>query len=119
MEFQYKKDIPDKAKRKEQSEILLIKEPDKIPIILEKDPVSKIQGIQKTRFLIKKDFTVNKFQLNLKKLMQLSEGQALFLSAKGKYNITGEKTMGEIYEIFKDKEDGFLYIMYSTELVFG
>ena len=52
MEFQYKKDIPDKAKRKEQSEILLIKEPDKIPIILEKDPVSKIQGIQKTRFLI-------------------------------------------------------------------
>ena len=53
------------------------------------------------------------------RIMQLSEGQALFLSAKGKYNITGEKTMGEIYEIFKDKEDGFLYIMYSTELVFG
>ena len=55
----------------------------------------------------------------IKKLLKLPEEEALFLSAKGKYNITGEKTIEEIYKTYKDKQDGFLYIMYSSELVYG
>ena len=119
MEFQYKKDIPDLEKRKEQFKLLQVKYPNKIPIILEKDPLCKFEGIQKTRHLINKDFTLSKFQLMIKKLLKLPEDEALFLSAKGKYNITGEKTIEEIYRNYKDKQDGFLYIMYSSELVYG
>ena len=119
MEFQYKKEIPDLEKRKEQLKILQLKNPNKIPIILEKAPICKFEGIQKTRFLINKDFTVSKFQLMIKKLLKLPEEEALFFSAKGKYNITGEKTIEEIYKTYKDKQDGFLYIMYSSELVYG
>ena len=119
MEFQFKKDIPDLEKRKEQFKILQTKHPNKIPIILEKDPLSKFEGIQKTRHLINKDFTVSKFQLMIKKLLKLPEEEALFLSAKGKYNITGEKSIEEIYRTYKDKQDGFLYVMYSSELVYG
>ena len=48
-----------------------------------------------------------------------SSHDALFLTAKGKYSITGQKSMSQIYKDFKDKEDGFLYIGYTTELVYG
>ena len=52
MEFQFKKDYPDVEKRKNQCKILLIKEPTKIPVILEKDPNSKLEAINKTKHLL-------------------------------------------------------------------
>ena len=119
MEFQFKLQNPDKEKRKEQCQTLLIREPDKVPIILEKDPMCQLVGIKKTRHLIKRDLTVNKFLLMIKKLMKLPKEEALFLAAKGKYNIVGERSIDEIYKTYKDKEDGFLYIMYSSVLVYG
>ena len=119
MEFQFKIQNPDKEKRKEQCRLLLIKDPDKVPIILEKDPQSHLAGIKKTRHLIKKDFTVNKFLYIIKKMMKLPQGEALFLAAKGKYNLIGESTIANVYNTYKDKEDGFLYIMYSSVLVYG
>ena len=118
MEFQFKKDIPFE-KRKNQCNILLIRNPNRVPIILEKDPKCKIEGIKKTKFLIQKDFTVNQFSKMLRALMSIPEEEALFFTAKGKYTITGQKLMGQIYKEYKDKEDGFLYIAYTTELVYG
>ena len=47
--------------------------------------------------------------------MKMTEYEGLFFSVKGKYTITGEKIMSD----FKDKEDGFLYIAYTTEMVYG
>ena len=67
---------------KEQCRLLLIKDPDKVPIILEKDPQCHLAGIKKTRHLIKKDFTVNKFLYIIKKMMKLPQDEALFLAAK-------------------------------------
>ena len=49
----------------------------------------------------------------------MPEEEALFLSAKGKYNINGERSINDVYNAYKDKEDGFLYIMYSSELIYG
>ena len=119
MEFQFKILNPDKDKRKEQCRLLLIKEPDKVPIILEKDPLCQLPAIKKTRHLIKKEFTINKFLLIIKRLMKLPQEEALFLAAKGKYNLVGASTIASIYNTYKDKEDGFLYIMYSSVLVYG
>ena len=51
--------------------------------------------------------------------MEIGENEALFFVVKGKYSISGEKTMGQIYNDYKDKEDGFLYITYSSEIFFG
>ena len=55
----------------------------------------------------------------IRKMMKLKEGDALFLSAKGKYSINGEKTIADLYNHYKDKEDGLLYISYSSLEVFG
>ena len=50
--------------------------------------------------------------------MKIPKEEGLFLSAKGKYSLSGQKIIGDIYNTYKD-EDGFLYIMYTTELIFG
>ena len=118
MEFKFKKDV-DLDKRKEASLTLLRNEPKKVPIILEKDPNCKFEGIAKTRYLILRTFTVNKFIALIRESVKIPENDALFLSAKGKYSITGETTIDEVYKKYKDKEDNFLYIMYSTQLVYG
>ena len=119
MQFKFKKDYPDVEKRKKQCKVLLEKQPTKIPLILEKAPDCKHAGINKTKHLILRNMTVNNFELMIKGLLKISEEEALFFAVKGKYTLTGEKTMGDIYEKYKDKEDGFLYMMYSTELIYG
>ncbi len=118
MEFKFKKDV-DLDKRKEASQSLLKAEPKKVPVILEKAPNCKLEGIKKTRHLILRSFTVNKFIALIRQSMKIPENEALFLSAKGKYSISGETTFDEVYKMYKDKEDSFLYIMYTTEVVYG
>ena len=118
MEFNFKKKIP-LEKRKNQSNLLLIKNPNRIPVILEKDPKSNIKNINKTKFLIQRDFSVNQFIKMIRGLMELSEYEAIFFVVRGNYTISGDKSMGYIYENYKDKEVNFLYITYSTELIYG
>ena len=118
MEFQFKKTLT-LEERKKQNNLLLIKNPNKIPTILEKDPNCKIDPLLKTKYLVQKDFTVNQFAKMIRAFMEIPQEQALFFTANGKYTITGQKTMEQIYKEFKDKNDGFLYIAYTTELVYG
>ena len=118
MEFQFKKSLTEE-KRKRQCNILLIKNPNKVPVILEKDPKCKIEGIKKTKFLVQKDFTINQFSKMIRSFMTIPEEDALFFTIKGKYTITGQKSIGQIYKDFKDIGDGFLYIAYTTEIVYG
>ena len=61
---------------------------------------------------------VSKFLLEIKKLVKLPEEEAIFLSAKGKYSLSGTALFEDIYSKYKD-EDGFLYVSYTTELMFG
>ena len=118
MEFKFKKQV-DVDTRKKQNKELLKRNPKKIPIILEKDPKCKLVAIQKTKYLIQEEFSASQFIKMVKSLLNISEFEALFLTVKGKYSITGQKSMSQIYKDFKDKEDGFLYIAYTTELVYG
>ena len=63
--------------------------------------------------------TVNHFLLLLRDKLELGPADAFFLLVGGKYSILGEQTMEEIYAKYKDPEDDFLYLMYSTEQVWG
>ena len=117
MEFKYKQ-IKTFDQRKLISQNILEKYPDKVPIILEKDPTNKIQEFKKTKFLSERKYTVSEFTQKIRSEMKLPEEEALFLSVKGKYSISGQKIMENIYNTYKD-EDGFLYIMYTSELIYG
>lgn len=119
MQFKYKIEKPDVNERRKECEKVLAKNPEKIPIIFEKDPKSKVKPFPKTRYLVDKTLTVNHFQILVRNKLELDSTSAFFLLAQGKYTIFGENTLEEIYQKYKDKEDGFLYMMYSTEQVWG
>ena len=118
MEFQFKKENPILSKRKEESNQILNKFPDKIPVICEKDPKSKINSILKTRYLIPKNYTVSQFSYLISKKIELKNEESFYLLANGINAISGKDTMYEIYNKYKD-EDDFLYITYTSELIWG
>lgn len=119
MEFKYKLEKPDVDARKNECDKVLKQNPQKIPIIFEKDPRSKCKAFPKTRYLVSKDLSVNHFQLLLREKLELTSSKAFFLLVQGKFSILGDEKLEEIYLKYKDPEDGFLYIMYSTEQVWG
>ena len=119
MIFQFKKDLPNVNERKLECNKIRTQCPDKIPIILEKDPHCNIEPLDKTKFLVPLAFKSNQFTLMIRKKFNLPEAQAFYLLADGKHTITGYSLMSEVYEKYKDKEDGFLYVSYSSELTWG
>ena len=63
MEYKYKKNLSREERIKESTQ-LGINYPDKLPVILEKDPASKIVELKKTKYLLTKKSTVTQFQEN-------------------------------------------------------
>ena len=117
MEFKYKSK-ESKESRISQSKELLEKYPGKIPVILEKDPACKLIELGKTKYLLERKCTANQVMEMIRKKTTLKQEDALFLQVRAKFSITGEKTIGEIYDTYKDA-DGFLYVMFTTELIYG
>ncbi|CAG9323877.1 unnamed protein product [Blepharisma stoltei] len=115
--FNYKAQNP-LEKRKAECESIMKSWPDRIPIILEKDPRSQLESIQKFKFLCPYDYTVQKFLTSIRLKVNLPKDVALFLFVNGIDLMTGDSTMKEIYERKKD-EDGFIYLNYSDHPVLG
>ena len=119
MEFRFKKENPDVAQRKKECEKIRTQFSEKIPIICEKDPKSKIADIDKTKYLVPNDLTVSQFSMMIRKRIQIDKEAAFYLLANGKHSITGDTVLNDIYDKYKDPEDGFLYIAYASELTWG
>ena len=117
MKFKYKT-VKTLEERKQEYREIKQKNQNKIAIICEKDPRSKIVDIQKSKFLIEKDFTFPQFSTIIRKRLKLKESDALFFLANGKVSLSGNDTMNDIYKNHAD-EDGFLYLAYSSEEIFG
>ncbi|VDI55995.1 GABA(A) receptor-associated protein [Mytilus galloprovincialis] len=103
--------------RKAESTKIKDKYPERIPVIVEKDPKSHIQDIDKRKFLVPNDISVAQFMWIIRKRIQLPSEKAIFLFV-GKVLPQSSASMGQVYEEHKD-DDGFLYIAYSGENTFG
>ena len=117
MEFSFKKNFS-LENRKEKYNKVLINANGKIPVICEKDPKSDIETIEKTKYLVSPDMTVNQFESIIRKKLKLNKEKALFFIVNGKNAIVGTQLFSEIYTKFKD-EDGFLYLAYASEDIWG
>lgn len=105
-------------KRKEESTRLKERFPDKIPIVLEKTESSLLPNIDKQKFLIQKDLTIGQFLHIIRSRIKLDASESIFLIID--YNVIPPtaNTLGEIFEKHGDK-DGFLYMSYSAQMIFG
>ena len=108
--------------RREQSQKMKIKFPDRVPVILERyhnnsNTNQNTPLIDKNKYLVPKDSTVGNFMYILRQRLKLNEKQAMFLFFDRTLAPTSE-IMSVAYEQHKD-DDGFLYITYTTENTFG
>jgi GABA(A) receptor-associated protein len=116
MLYEYKK-IKTLDERKNESQKMLSKYYNYIPIVVEKCDL-KSEDIDKKKYLVPFDFTLGQFLYILRKHIKLSPEKAMFCYINNNIpNIS--KNINTLYDDYKD-EDGFLYVHYSTnESVFG
>ena len=105
------------SSRKKESNKILSKHPNRVPIIVEKYKDCKLNDIKNKKYLVPTSMEFKQFIYVVRKSIQLDPSQALFITINNKL-VTGSKQMGEIYEEYKNK-DGFLYVVYTSENTFG
>lgn len=103
--------------RQTESLRVLEKYPDRVPIICEKISTSRMENIDKEKYLVPNDLTAGQFIYVIRKRLRLPAEKAIFLYINGTIPIIS-KNMAELYDREKDR-DGFMYINYSDENVFG
>merc|ERR1712137_1110856 len=104
-------------KRKAEAARIRDKYPDRIPVIVEKAEKSDVPDIDKKKYLVPADLTVGQFVYVIRKRIKLSAEKAIYIFVNNVLPPTAA-FMSAPYDEQKD-EDGFLYITYSGENVFG
>lgn len=105
------------AKNKAESEKIIKRYPERIPVICEKKKGSLIADIDKHKYLVPKDLLVGQFLYVIRRRIQLPADKAMFVFV-GHTVAPTSQMMSHIYEQHKN-EDGFLYMTYSGEETFG
>ena len=114
MKFQQEHTFED---RKAESSRVREKYPARVPVICEKVDKSNIADIDKKKYLVPSDLTCGQFVFVIRKRLKLPAESAIFLFVNGRIPATADM-LKTVYQKHMDK-DGFLYIQYSDENVFG
>lgn len=96
---------------------IMKKYPTRIPIIVEKHKYCSLPEIDKNKYLVDKDMTIREFLYVIRKKIQLDKSESIFLTINNKL-FSSNDIVSKIYKNEKN-EDGFLYIVYSSENTFG
>lgn len=102
-------------KRQEQSQSVIKKYPNRIPIIC--DVSKKLPSLDKHKYLIPDDLKTESFMHVIRRRIQLPPENAMYFFVNNKL-LQANNFMGVIYEKHKD-EDGFLYVYVCAESTFG
>ena len=80
--------------------------------------VSSLDFSNFRRFLMPKMFTIGEVLQTVRLKLNLRREQGLILMAGGKYVLKQGSILEDVYMKFKD-EDGFLYLVYAEENIYG
>ena len=114
-EFKKRRNFEERAKDSQN-----VKEghPNKVPLIVERATSEKILPIlEKQKFLVPDHVTVMELIRVLRRRLQLAPGQAFFLLTERGLP-PGSQTLAELWDADHD-DDGFLYVFYAAQEVFG
>jgi hypothetical protein len=114
------KEISSFDERKKRSNSLLNKFSDKIPVILEKSSKDKyLPKIDKNKLLVANQMTIASVIQLLKNNLNINQSTSIYIMVSDKnVMLSGSQSIESIYKDYKN-EDGFLYLEYCTENVFG
>lgn len=113
-DFKIKVNYGDRIK---ESKKVLDKYPDRVPVIVSKANNCDLNVIDKSKFLVPKITKLAELICIIRKRIKLEPDRAIFIFIN---NVLppNTSTIGELYEEHKDL-DGFLYVTYNSESVFG
>lgn len=110
------------AKRISESNNILAKYPDRVPIIVE---CCKSLKLTKRKYLVPRDITASYLLYTIRQRMEkLDHSKAIFIFCDGKL-LSGSTNISQIYEEYTSKNklnnntDNFLYLDISLENTFG
>jgi GABA(A) receptor-associated protein len=106
------------SQRKEESLRVLTKYPERVPIICEKSNQRNLPDLDKKKYLVPRDLTVGQFGYVIRRRMNLKQEESLFIFINNETIASTSDTIGNLYNKYKDI-DGFVYVNYSKENVFG
>ena len=104
--------------RKQEVENMMTKFPGKVPIILEKYASSQTVVMDKEKYLVPGDITVGEILYMFRKRIKLESTEALFVFFNNDMPAT-TMTLQQVYNKYKNKQDGMLYATYGGENTFG
>ena len=103
-------------RRLNESSNIVVKYPERIPIIVERFNKS-LPEIDRKKYLAPSDLSVGNFMYVIRKRIKLQPERSLFLFFNDKL-LPVNTLLGAAYDEHKD-DDGFLYIKYCEETTFG
>ncbi|KAH9490326.1 Microtubule-associated proteins 1A/1B light chain 3C [Bulinus truncatus] len=107
------------AVRKEEVEGIKQKFPSKVPVIVERfHKETALPILDKTKFLVPQELTMSQFLTIIRNRMSLNSNQSFYLIINNKSISSMSATIAELYRDEKD-EDGFLYMTYASQEMFG
>eukprot|EP00112_Aurelia_sp_Birch-Aquarium-sp1_P005562 Seg1634.14 transcript_id=Seg1634.14/GoldUCD/mRNA.D3Y31 product="Microtubule-associated proteins 1A/1B light chain 3B" protein_id=Seg1634.14/GoldUCD/D3Y31 len=105
--------------RKRDSEAIMALYPDKVPIIIERYKNERnLPVLDKIKYLVPFDMTMGSLANITRKRLQLSSAQSLFLLVNHKSMACASTLLSDVYRDEKD-DDGFVYVVYASQEVFG
>ena len=98
---------------------ILEKYSDRVCIYVDKsDRCDNLLNLDKNKYLVPNNLSIGQFIYVIRNRIKLPKEKALFFYSKNNYLLSGDATMIETYNKYKD-EDGFMYIKYTSESCFG
>ena len=104
--------------RQIESAKIILKYAGKIPVIITKDKKCTLNEMDRNKFLAPGDLTLGQFMYVIRKRIKLKETESIFMFVNDTVLAPTSHTMNTLYDNYKD-EDGFLYLVYCNENVFG
>lgn len=105
--------------RKGEVEGIRAKFPTKIPVVVERYKREvNLPLLDKTKFLVPQELTMSNFTQIIRNRLILPPGRSFYFVINNKSIISNSKPISEIYKDNKD-EDGFLYMTYASQEMFG
>jgi GABA(A) receptor-associated protein len=102
------------TQRKNESYNIMLKYPDRIPIVIQTENFN----LKRVKFLVNRTLKLGQFIIVIRKHAKINPYEAIFISTFDGLGLCNNETINNIWYDYKD-EDEFLYLCVNKENTFG
>ncbi|XP_068246097.1 microtubule-associated proteins 1A/1B light chain 3A-like isoform X1 [Palaemon carinicauda] len=116
--FHYKR-LKAFVNRKDEASVIRSEFPGKIPVVVERwAKENHLPYSNRMKFLVPQEITMSQFLHIVRNRLSINSTMSLYLLVNNTTLVSLSKTLAEVYRESHD-DDGFLYVTYASQEVFG